>query len=103
MTPEQAKQYVLLKIEKKGTATNFNVNGYDTNKEEDVLRELERYVKEGKSTMILDIGPNVEFNAYTMAIDVATQARIEKILTKNVAKGGNKAAPPTKTGAPPNK
>ncbi len=104
MTPEQANQYVMLTIEKKGTATNFNINGYDTNKEEDVLRELERYVKEGKSTMILDIGPNVEFNAYTMAIDVATQARIVKILTKNVVKGGNKkTAPPSKTGTPPTK
>jgi biopolymer transport protein ExbD len=96
-----AKQYIMFKVEKKGTVTNYNINGYDTVKEEDVLRELERFVKEGKTTMILDIAPNVEFNAYIFAKDVATQARIEKILTKNLNKGGNKAAPPPgKTGAP---
>ena len=102
LTPEQAKKYIMLKIEKKGTATNYNVNGYDA-KEEDLLRELERLVKEGKTTMILDIAPNVEFNAYILAKDVATQARIEKILTKNVVNGGKKTAPPSKTGAPPTK
>jgi len=99
---DQAKQYIMLKIEKKGNVTNYNVNGYDA-KEEDLLRELERLVKEGKTTMILDIGPNVEFDAYIVAKDNATQAHIEKILTKQVTKGGNKAAPPSKTGAPPAK
>lgn len=99
---EQAKQYIVLKIEKKGTVTNYNVNGYDA-KEDDLLRELERLVKEGKTTMILDIAPNVEFDAYIIAKDNATQARIEKILTKNVVKGGKKTAPPSKTGTPPTK
>ncbi|HQR06759.1 MAG TPA: biopolymer transporter ExbD [Gemmatales bacterium] len=102
-----AKQYIILKIEKKGAGTNFNVNGYDfpgndAETESKLLRELERLVKEGKSTMILDLAPNVEFNAYTLSVDVATQAQIKTILTKSVVKGGNKSAPPNKT-APPAK
>ncbi|MFT3879206.1 MAG: biopolymer transporter ExbD [Gemmatales bacterium] len=101
----QAKNYIVLKIEKKGAATSFNVNnydvqGYDAEAEAKLLRELERLVKEGKNTMILDIAPNVEFNAYTYAYDLATQARVSKVLTKSVVKGGNKAAPPGKTTAP---
>jgi len=105
VTETQAKQYIVLKIEKKGTATNFNVNsydvqGYDAEAEGKLLRELERLVKEGKTTMILDIAPNVEFNAYTYAYDLATQARVGKVLTKSVVKTGNKTAPPNKTGAP---
>jgi len=99
---DQAKEYIMLKIEKRGNATNFNVNGYDAKEEETLLRELERLVREGKKIMVLDIAPNVEFNAYTVAIDNATQARVDKILTKSVVnKGGNRAtAAPSKTGAP---
>lgn len=99
LTEDQAKKYIMLKIDKKGSAINYNVNGYDA-KEEDLLRELERLIKEGKTIMILDIAPNVDFNAYTVAIDVATQARIDKILTKSVVKGGTKGASPAKTGSP---
>lgn len=99
VTEDQAKQFIMLKIEKKGAATVYKVNEYETT-EENLLRELERMVKEGKSSMILDIAPNVEFNAYTVAVDVATQARITKILTKSVVKGGAKAPAPAKTGAP---
>ncbi len=103
LTEEQAKKYIMLKVEKKGTETVFNVNNYET-KEEDLLRELERFVREGKSIMVLDIAPNVEFNAYILVKDVATQAHIDKILTKNVVKGGNKkTAPPSKAGSPPTK
>lgn len=105
VTESQAKQFIVLKIEKKGAATNFNVNGYDVQgydaeAEGKLLRELERLVKEGKNTMVLDIAPNVEFNAYTYAFDLATQARINKVLTKSVVKGGNKPAPPGKTTTP---
>lgn len=100
-----AKQYIMLKIDKKGTATNFNVNGYDipgndAETEGKLLRELERLVKEGKTTMILDMAPTVEFNAYTLSVDVATQAQIKTILTKSVVKGGSKPAAPGKTTAP---
>ena len=94
----------MLKIEKKGAGTNFNVNGYDATTEDTLLRELEKLVHEGKSEMILDIGPGVEFNAYTIAVDKATIARVSKILTKNVLKKPtNRNAAPTKTTPAPTK
>lgn len=102
MTEDQAKKYIMLKIEKKGAGTVFNVNGYDATNENDLLRELERMVKEGKTELILDIQPGVEYNAYIVAVDKAAKARITKILTKNIAK--TKRAPtPLKTGSAPSK
>lgn len=99
LTPDQAQKYIMLKVTKKGAGTLFDVNGYEATTEENLLRELERLVKEGKTELILDIAPGVEFNAYTMVVDNATQARITKILTKAVAKkqGNRSTAPPAKT------
>ena len=105
LPPDQLQKYIMLKIEKKGSGTVFKVNDYEATSEETLLRELERMVKEGKTEMILDIAPGVEFNAYTMAVDNATQARITKIMTKSLSKAPSKGGPaaPTKTTAPPSK
>lgn len=98
LTPEQTQKYIMLKLEKKNGATVYNVNGYDAT-EDTLARELDRLVREGKSELILDVAPGVEFASYTIAIDKATEAQITKILTKAVAKGGARPAAPAKTPA----
>lgn len=101
LTEDQAKKYIMLKITKKGPATVFDVNGYEATSDVTLVRELERLVREGKTELILDIAPGVEFNAYALAVDSATQARITKVLTKAVAKRpAHRTTPPAKTSAP---
>ncbi|HQR44036.1 MAG TPA: biopolymer transporter ExbD [Gemmatales bacterium] len=95
VSEEQAKKYIMFKVEKQGTGTIYKINEYVA-KEEDIVRELERAMNEGKTECILDIGPGVDFAHYTLAVDKARLARIEKILTKAVNKGPGKAAPPAK-------
>lgn len=90
LTADQVQKYIMVKVEKKGAATIFKVNDYETT-EANMLRELERMIKEGKSEMILDIGPGVDFGNYTLVIDKSHEARITKILTKAPNKGGSPA------------
>lgn len=102
LTPEQAQKFIMVRVERKGSGTVFKVNDYETT-EQNLTRELERMKKEGKSDMILDIGPGVDFGSYTIAVDKAREARIEKILTKSpqkpAAKAGSKQGAPAKTPA----
>lgn len=100
LTPEQSQKYIMLKLEKKGTGTIFNVNGYEATNEDTLLRELERLVRENKTEVILDIAPGVEFNAYTMAVDNATKARVTKIITKAINKTASRGSAPPKTNTP---
>lgn len=98
---EDAKKFIMLRVEKKGRAVSFKVNEYTAENEDSLLRELERLVKEGKTELILDIGPGVDFGSYTKAVEKAGEARVTRILTKAVAKPG-KRGPPAKA-APPAK
>lgn len=93
LTEEQAKKFIMLKLEKKGSETIYNVNEYIAT-EDKLARELERLVREGKSELILEVGPGVDFGSYTVAIDKAREARIDKILTKAPNKGGGSKTPP---------
>jgi biopolymer transport protein ExbD len=98
VVPEsEAKKYIMFKVEKQGAATIYKINDYVA-KEEDIVRELERAIKEGKTDCILDIGPGVDFAHYAIAVDKARLARIEKVLTKQVSRpAGKSGAPPAKT------
>ncbi len=96
LTEEQAKKYIMVKVEKKGSETIYKVNEYAAT-EDKLVRELERLVSEGKSELILEIAPGVDFGSYTVVVDKAREARIDKILTKAPNKGGgSKTAPPAK-------
>ncbi len=96
LPPDQLQKYIMVKVEKKGSETVYNVNDYAAT-EDKLARELERLVREGKSEMILEVGPGVDFGSYTIVIDKAREARIDKILTKAPNKGGgSKTGPPAK-------
>jgi biopolymer transport protein ExbD len=92
MTQEQLSKYIMLKLEKKNGVTVYNVNNYEAT-EETLERELSRLVREGKSELILDVSPGVEFVSYTVAVDKAAEAQITKILTKAVGKNARPGAP----------
>jgi biopolymer transport protein ExbD len=101
MKEEDAKQYIMLTLKKKGAGTIFDVNGYEAQNEDTLIRELESLVRSGKDQVILTVEPNVDFSAYTTAIDAATAARIKKIMTK--ATMGQKRNMPRPGGAAPAK
>ena len=101
LPPELTQKYIMLRVEKKGAATQFKVNEYVADDDDKLLRELERLVREGKTELILDIGPGVDFGSYTKAVEKAGEARVTRILTKAVAKPGKRGAgPPAKAAAP---
>ncbi|HMO35441.1 MAG TPA: biopolymer transporter ExbD [Gemmatales bacterium] len=95
MTEEEMKKYIMVKVEKKGNETIYHVNDYAA-KEDQLERELDRAVREGKTQMVLEVLPGVDFGSYTVVIDKARAARVDKIMTKAPAKAGSKAAPPAK-------
>lgn len=99
---EDAKKYGTLTLEKKGGATVFRVMEYETTDEPTLVRELENLVKAGKTDIILEVKPGVDFNSYAVAIDAATTARVSKIMTKATQKQ-LRGAPTPNTGATPAK
>jgi biopolymer transport protein ExbD len=87
MTPEQAKKYTMLTLERKGGTTVFRLDSsYEAPSYDALVRELEDKVRNGKSELILEVMPGVDFKSYTVAIDAATAARITKIMTKATQK-----------------